>query len=328
MRRRRRRREMPPRNHAARSRHSPDNPFRRAEARVGEQEPARLDDVHWQRPGMRQAGSAHRCSAEYRARKERGASDVNASRSSAIARYGVCMPSYPAVKISYFMRHRAARPSKIRLSILRREFAARADDSGVARIRIIPPPRAPALKKGYPVATTTAAEPTRRDFLYIATGAVAAVGVGARGMAVHRPDESDRGGARAGLDRSRHLVDPVGQRSRSTGAAIRCSSAAARRRKSPRRARSTSPICPIRCAQRQLPDDAPATDANRARSSRNGWCWSASAPISAARRPHAAVPQGDYGGWLCHCHGSQYDTAGRIRKGPAPQNSPSRPTRS
>jgi ubiquinol-cytochrome c reductase iron-sulfur subunit len=30
--------------------------------------------------------------------------------------------------------------------------------------------------------------------------------------------------------------------------------------------------------------------------------------------------EGDYGGWLCHCHGSQYDTAGRIRKGPAPQN--------
>jgi ubiquinol-cytochrome c reductase iron-sulfur subunit len=32
------------------------------------------------------------------------------------------------------------------------------------------------------------------------------------------------------------------------------------------------------------------------------------------------VLEGDYGGWLCHCHGSQYDTAGRIRKGPAPQN--------
>ncbi len=29
---------------------------------------------------------------------------------------------------------------------------------------------------------------------------------------------------------------------------------------------------------------------------------------------------GDYGGWLCPCHGSQYDTSGRIRKGPAPLN--------
>ena len=35
-----------------------------------------------------------------------------------------------------------------------------------------------------------------------------------------------------------------------------------------------------------------------------------------------AVVQGNTksGGWFCPCHGSQYDTAGRIRKGPAPQN--------
>jgi len=32
------------------------------------------------------------------------------------------------------------------------------------------------------------------------------------------------------------------------------------------------------------------------------------------------VNQGDYGGWFCPCHGSQYDTSGRIRKGPAPLN--------
>jgi ubiquinol-cytochrome c reductase iron-sulfur subunit len=29
---------------------------------------------------------------------------------------------------------------------------------------------------------------------------------------------------------------------------------------------------------------------------------------------------GDFDGWFCPCHGSHYDTAGRIRKGPAPQN--------
>lgn len=29
---------------------------------------------------------------------------------------------------------------------------------------------------------------------------------------------------------------------------------------------------------------------------------------------------GDYDGWFCPCHGSHYDTAGRIRKGPAPKN--------
>ena len=35
------------------------------------------------------------------------------------------------------------------------------------------------------------------------------------------------------------------------------------------------------------------------------------------------VPLGDtgeYGGWFCPCHGSHYDTSGRIRKGPAPTN--------
>ena len=30
--------------------------------------------------------------------------------------------------------------------------------------------------------------------------------------------------------------------------------------------------------------------------------------------------KGDYSGWFCPCHGSHYDTSGRIRKGPAPTN--------
>ena len=30
--------------------------------------------------------------------------------------------------------------------------------------------------------------------------------------------------------------------------------------------------------------------------------------------------QGEYNGWFCPCHGSHYDTSGRIRKGPAPEN--------
>jgi len=33
-------------------------------------------------------------------------------------------------------------------------------------------------------------------------------------------------------------------------------------------------------------------------------------------------PKGEYGGWFCPCHGSHYDTSGRIRKGPAPKNLP------
>jgi ubiquinol-cytochrome c reductase iron-sulfur subunit len=31
-------------------------------------------------------------------------------------------------------------------------------------------------------------------------------------------------------------------------------------------------------------------------------------------------PHGDFGGWFCPCHGSHYDTSGRIRRGPAPLN--------
>ena len=31
-------------------------------------------------------------------------------------------------------------------------------------------------------------------------------------------------------------------------------------------------------------------------------------------------PKGEFGGWFCPCHGSMYDTSGRIRKGPAPLN--------
>ena len=31
-------------------------------------------------------------------------------------------------------------------------------------------------------------------------------------------------------------------------------------------------------------------------------------------------PKGEFGGWFCPCHGSHYDTAGRIRRGPAPEN--------
>lgn len=40
--------------------------------------------------------------------------------------------------------------------------------------------------------------------------------------------------------------------------------------------------------------------------------------VPAGQKPSEA--RGDYGGWFCPCHGSHYDTSGRIRKGPAPKN--------
>jgi len=36
----------------------------------------------------------------------------------------------------------------------------------------------------------------------------------------------------------------------------------------------------------------------------------------------ATDPRGEYGGWFCPCHGSQYDVSGRVRHGPAPANLP------
>ena len=33
-------------------------------------------------------------------------------------------------------------------------------------------------------------------------------------------------------------------------------------------------------------------------------------------------PRGGYGGWFCPCHGSLYDISGRVRRGPAPKNLP------
>ena len=65
-----------------------------------------------------------------------------------------------------------------------------------------------------------------------------------------------------------------------------------------------------------LPSDAPATDANRA--TKPEWFIVIGVCTHLGCTPTAF--EGDYGGWLCHCHGSQYDTAGRIRKGPAPRN--------
>lgn len=35
---------------------------------------------------------------------------------------------------------------------------------------------------------------------------------------------------------------------------------------------------------------------------------------------HDGDPRGPFGGWFCPCHGSIYDSSGRVRKGPAPRN--------
>jgi ubiquinol-cytochrome c reductase iron-sulfur subunit len=67
----------------------------------------------------------------------------------------------------------------------------------------------------------------------------------------------------------------------------------------------------------------PATDASRVKAGHDEWiivigiCTHLGC-IPLGNKP--TDPRGDWGGWFCPCHGSQYDTSGRVRHGPAPLN--------
>ena len=67
----------------------------------------------------------------------------------------------------------------------------------------------------------------------------------------------------------------------------------------------------------------PATDASRVKAGHDQWivligiCTHLGC-IPLGNKP--TDPRGDWGGWFCPCHGSQYDTSGRVRHGPAPLN--------
>jgi ubiquinol-cytochrome c reductase iron-sulfur subunit len=67
-----------------------------------------------------------------------------------------------------------------------------------------------------------------------------------------------------------------------------------------------------------LASDAPATDANRTIPGKEQWMVMIQVCTHLGCIPLGQ--EGEFGGWFCPCHGSQYDTAGRIRKGPAPEN--------
>lgn len=64
----------------------------------------------------------------------------------------------------------------------------------------------------------------------------------------------------------------------------------------------------------------PQSDADRVQQGHEKWLVSVGVCTHLGCVPLAN--KGDFGGWLCPCHGSHYDTSGRIRKGPAPQNLP------
>src|SRR5690606_8482911 len=150
-------------------------------------------------------------------------------------------------------------------------------------------------------------DPGRRDFLYVATAAVGAVGVGAVVWPVinqMNPDASVLALASTEFDLS---------------SVEEGSSVTIKWRGSPIfvRHRTATEIEEARAVPlNELKD--PATDESRVKEGHEQWL------VMVALCTHlGCVPvgeSGEFGGWFCPCHGSQFDTSGRIRRGPAPTN--------
>ena len=72
-----------------------------------------------------------------------------------------------------------------------------------------------------------------------------------------------------------------------------------------------------------LPELAPASDEDRVKKGKENWLVLVGVCTHLGCIPKGqsiADSKGEFGGWFCPCHGSHYDTSGRIRKGPAPRN--------
>jgi ubiquinol-cytochrome c reductase iron-sulfur subunit len=163
------------------------------------------------------------------------------------------------------------------------------------------------------------AEPTRRDFLYIATGAMAGVGVAL--VAWPLIDQMNPDAAALALASVEVDISAL-QAGQSLTVKWRGKPVFIRNRTEEEiEAAKTVPVSELPdglARNANLKEDAPATDANRAADGKENWL------IQIGICTHlGCVPlgeQGQYGGWFCPCHGSVYDTAGRIRQGPAPEN--------
>jgi len=178
------------------------------------------------------------------------------------------------------------------------------------------------------LATTTTAEPTRRDFLYIATGSVAAVGTAVAAWPFI--DQMNPTSAVLALASIEIDLSPI-----KVGQAVtfkfRGHPLFVRRRTPEEIAEAKAVkvedlLDPV-ARNASLPDNAPATDENRTKpregAAKAEWLVTVGVCTHLGCTPEASTArsrQGDYGGWLCHCHGSQYDLAGRVRVGPAPRN--------
>lgn len=157
------------------------------------------------------------------------------------------------------------------------------------------------------LATQAQKEPTRRDFLYVATGAVGAVGT----AAVVWPliDQMNPDASTLALSSIEFDVGAI-EEGQSVTIKWRGMPVFVRHR--------TSEEIDVAKAVPLADLKDPETDAQRVLEGHEEWL------IMIANCTHlGCVPVGEAGefdGWFCPCHGSHYDTAGRIRKGPAPKN--------
>jgi ubiquinol-cytochrome c reductase iron-sulfur subunit len=178
------------------------------------------------------------------------------------------------------------------------------------------------------LSTSQTAEPTRRDFLYIATAAFGAVGAATTLVPlIEQMSPSADVLALASIELDLAPIMP-GQ---SVTFTWRSHPLFVRRRTpdeiAAARAVKVEELLDPVARNASLPENAPATDENRLKpatgAAKPEWLVLVGVCTHLGCTPEASSPQsrqGDYGGWLCHCHGSQYDTAGRVRVGPAPRN--------
>jgi len=158
------------------------------------------------------------------------------------------------------------------------------------------------------VTTMSSAEPTRRDFLYIATGTVAAVGAAAVAwplISQMNPDASTiAAGAPIEVD-----LGPIAE-----GQVIKVFWRSKPIFISHRSKKEIDEAKSVNVAS--LPDPQP--DSARVKEGHDQWLVVIGICTHLGCIPIAH--QGNYDGWFCPCHGSQYDSSGRIRQGPAPAN--------
>jgi len=174
------------------------------------------------------------------------------------------------------------------------------------------------------VTDTTHDAGTRRDFLYVASGAIGAVGVAAAAWPLI--DQMNPSAAALALGSSEIDIATI-QPGQQIVYKWRGHPLFVRRRTpaeiSMAKAVDVASLPDPLARNANLPDTATATDADRA--IKPEWLVLIGVCTHLGCTPTVstpAIPEGEYGGWLCHCHGSMYDTAGRIRKGPAPENLP------